>query len=159
MGQFISIETARLRPSQDFLKEGTLRFILTCISEGRVGDLPPSPIVRRGEGQDLIAIDGHNLVAIYDLLGLRCGVYVADSPSDFLTPEMADSLEGIESRNRDLSEKFESAFVDSCELANAGLRSFNDLREKYPYLESYARACAHFEAPRIGEAELARMLR
>lgn len=132
MGQFLNISPAQIQPSQDFLKEDTLRHILELINNGDENDLPPSPIVREGIGDGMyVAIDGHNLIAVYDYLGQHCHVYVANAADDSL-PLTDDNRDAILKRNRDLTEKFETSLEEAIQLKAAGISSFAQLRRSYP---------------------------
>lgn len=133
MGNFISLATAKIRPSQDFLKEDTVRYIFECLAAGDIESLPPAPIVRESDAEgEYIAIDGHNLIVVNDYLGKPCLVYVANSANDRLTE--AVNAEALEARNTDLSEKYELAYIKSNRLRQEGLNSFSQLRDKYPAL-------------------------
>lgn len=84
----LKIHPQKIKPSQDFLKEGTVRFILTCYSENKKDRLPPAPVVRKNpENGDYIAIDGHNLIAVRDFFDEECEVFVASHAGDELTEE------------------------------------------------------------------------
>lgn len=133
MGNFISLEATSIKPSQDFLKEKTVKYIFECIAAGDTDSLPPAPIVRRSNSDgEYIAIDGHNLLAVNDFLGKSCEVYVADSAYDKLTT--ANSAEALEARNNDLHDKYDSAYLEFIRLSREGLNSFSQLRDKYPLL-------------------------
>ncbi len=58
------VEAKTIIPSQDFLKPATVRFIFDCIKSGDLDKLPPEPIVRKDENGNLVAIDGHNILAV-----------------------------------------------------------------------------------------------
>ena len=125
MGQLLDIEPGKIAPSQDFLKEKTLRYIEACFREGRLGDLPPTPIVRHHPNKDgyYIAIDGHNLLATSHLRGEKCVVYVADSANDQLPGD--DTI--TKDRNRDLREKFALVPDIARELENKDITTIADL--------------------------------
>ncbi len=140
MGKLIKIKTSLIKPSQDFLKEKTIRHIGLLILENKLNDLPPAPIIRKHPSKEgYIAIDGHNLLAVKDLLNEECEVYIADSSNDKLEknnfPYSTD--EALESRNKDLEEKFETVLKDVDELAKKGVANFCDLRIKYEYLKNW----------------------
>lgn len=131
MGKFETVPAFQLLPSQDFLKENTVRFIFQCRREGNTDDLPPEPIVRHHpQKNQYIAIDGHNKIAVWDYAGEEITVYVVDSASDCLP---GDS-EAIAARNADLAAKFDSALTECDRLAARGMKSFIDLEGKYPEL-------------------------
>ncbi|MDP2103815.1 MAG: hypothetical protein Q8K26_02750 [Candidatus Gracilibacteria bacterium] len=137
MGKILKIHPRNIKPSQDFLKEGTVKFIFTCYSEDKKDQLPPAPVVQRSpDNGDYIAIDGHNLIAVKDYFDEECEVFVADHPEDELTENEfpGASPDGLASRNADLREKFESVVDDYKRLSEGGLDSFVRLREKYPDL-------------------------
>jgi hypothetical protein len=115
MGKYVTISTKEIQPSQNFLKEKTLEYILDCIEHGNTGALPPTPLARADQAGRYIAIDGHNLIAVYDYLGRTCQIYVADSPTDKL-PNDDGKQDGVEARNKDLLDKFESSLADSQRL-------------------------------------------
>lgn len=137
MWKILKIHPRKIKPSQDFLKEGTVRFILACYSENKKEQLPPPPVVRKNQENDgYIAIDGHNLIAVRDFFDEECEVFVASHAGDELTekdfPE--SSAEWLASRNADLRAKFDSVVDDYKRLSSDGLDSFARLREKYPQL-------------------------
>ena len=69
MGRLIKVKANEIIPSQDFVKEDTIGYILKCIVNNEEEKLPPTPIVRNNpNGPGYIAIDGHNLIIISDLL-------------------------------------------------------------------------------------------
>lgn len=143
MGNIIKINTNQIKPSQDFLKERTVKFILACFSENKKDMLPPTPIVKKdSEDGSYIAIDGHNLLAVYDLLGEEIEVYVARDENDELTEEVFSnfSSESLLSRNRDLKEKYN--FIE------AKKDSFSELRDKYPYLKDFETAKEYYQKNR-----------
>lgn len=139
MGKIICIEPQFIRPSQNFLKEDTVRFILKQVFTGQHERLPPIPIVRYySVTNQYIAIDGHNLLAVKDLLGEACSVYVPNSAQDEITVvEAPNSSEfAIRCRNKDLAEKFYSVLELKDKVEQQGIRSFQDLRMQYYALHS-----------------------
>ena len=122
------VNTQDVSPSQDFLKENTLRFILDCIKNGKEDELPPEPILRKDSDGNLIAIDGHNLLAVNGLLKRPTRVHIAEDATDGL-PETGDA--NI-TRNKDLAEKFELSLAERDRVAEEGVKSFADLTAKYP---------------------------
>lgn len=124
------VNPREIAPSQDFLKEKTTRFILEALRNGDEESLPPTPIVRKDEQGELVAIDGHNLLAARAHHGQLADVHLAES-SEHGLPEID---EASILRNKDLREKFESS-LEGRELARAnGVHSFDDLIAKYPEL-------------------------
>ena len=117
----------KILPSQDFLKPDTVKYILACIKSGELEKLPPSPIVRKDEAGNLVAIDGHNLIAVKLKLNEDIEVHLADSADDGL-PEDSDA--NIQ-RNEDLKHKFGSVVSESKRIQDAGIYSFNDLVARY----------------------------
>lgn len=117
-------------PSQNFLKEKTVRFILDCISNGRFDDLPPTPLVRADETGRLIAIDGHNLIAVKLFRNEPIDVIVAESAQDGLPP----ISEANKTRNQELLEKFDTVLAEQRRVENEGIKTFHDLLQKYPDL-------------------------
>lgn len=139
MGKIISLKTDKIRPSQDFLKEKTVIRILENYFKGRMNALPPIPLVRYvPEKDEYIAIDGHNLIALYDLIGEEMKVYVAESNDDYLTKDNfpESSEDSLQDRNSDLKDKFDLVIDDAEKVMKKGIVDFADLRGGYDYLES-----------------------
>lgn len=139
MSQIIKLKTSEIKPSQDFLKENTIKFILKNYFNNRRDLFPPIPLVRfNSNTNEYVAIDGHNLIAIYDLLGEEMDVFLVDNNQDFLKEENFpnSSKESLESRNNDLKDKFDIILQEVEKVKNSGLNSFTDLRKKYFYLEN-----------------------
>lgn len=128
MASEILVDVRDVSPSQDFLKERTVRFILECIENGREDELPPTPIVRKDEEGQLLAIDGHNLLAVMGQLGRQTLVHIAESADDGLPP----TSEANQARNDDLLEKYERSIEERGRVAVEGVTSFADLVAKYP---------------------------
>lgn len=126
----MKVSSEQLHPSQDFLKPGTVKFILECIENGDFERLPPDPIVRMGKNGELVAIDGHNLIAVRLHRGEEIEVHLAKSPEDGLPATSEANIQ----RNADLSEKFDFALAERTRLRKQGLNSFLDLIRKYPDL-------------------------
>lgn len=132
MGNFLKLPVSQIIPSQDFLKENTVRHIFQCLADGNTEDLPPTPIVRRHPIADVyIAIDGHNLLAVRDYRGEVVDVYVAESETDGL-PD--DGSASITERNAELLAKYDSALQEADRLTLQGIACFADLSQKYPEL-------------------------
>ena len=124
------VDPNKIAPSQDFLKEGTVNFILQCVKDGDYEQLPPNPIVRRDTEGKLVAIDGHNLLAVRAFYGQKQQVHIAESAEDGLIENSdADRL-----RNQDLRDKFESCLAARESVSSRGIDTFNDLISKYPQL-------------------------
>jgi hypothetical protein len=119
-----------IHPSQDFLKEKTVRYIFGCIADGRLDELPPTPLVRKDERGNFVAIDGHNLIAVRAFRNEPITVIVATSPQDGLPPVGDANTE----RNRELAEKFDTVLAERQRVEEEGIRSFFDLIKKYPDL-------------------------
>lgn len=124
------VSPSQIAPSQDFLKPGTVKFILECIENNRLNELPPNPIVRKDDEGNMIAIDGHNLIAVKHYLGQDVAVHVATSADDGL-PETS---EANVQRNRDLKEKYDSVLKVRVLLHQQNVDSFSDLLKLYPDL-------------------------
>jgi len=138
MGSFCYIDPRTVLPSQDFLKEGTVKFIVDCLSRGDLAKLPPPPMVRCVDfSQRLVAIDGHNLLAIKAITGENCLVYLANSPSDFIQADAAAS--GVSERNKDLNEKFSLAEIEARRLFACGVQNVMAIAEQYDSLVVYIR--------------------
>ena len=121
------VSPSDIAPSQDFLKEQTLRFIGDCIRKGQFDDLPPAPIVRKDTEGKLVAIDGHNLIAAKWWLEEDIEVHLAESANDGIAGVTEASLK----RNQDLSKKFEIVLSDVENIRQHGVKNFDDLCGKY----------------------------
>lgn len=128
----ILVDVRDVSPSQDFLKERTVRFILSCIENDQEDELPPTPIVRKDDEGRLVAIDGHNLLAVKGKLGRQTLVHVAESAEDGLPP----TSEANRTRNSDLAEKYELSLVERARVAAEGVTSFEGLVDKYSQIFS-----------------------
>jgi len=117
-------------PSQNFLKEKTVRYIFNCIAEGRLNDLPPTPLVRKDKNGELVAIDGHNLIAVHLFRNQPISVIVAESSRDGLPPTSEANI----TRNQELAEKFDTVLNERRVVEEEGIKSFFDLIRKYPDL-------------------------
>ena len=126
----MQVRPEQILPSQDFLKEKTIRFILECFRTGRIDELPPTPLVRHDEEGNLVAIDGHNLIAVRLHRNEPIDIIVVTSPEDGL-PETS---EANAARNRDLAEKYDTVLAEQRRVAAEGIASFGDLIAKYPDL-------------------------
>jgi hypothetical protein len=124
------VNSNKIRPSQDFLKPGTVQFIFDCIRSGNTDELPPTPLVRAGDDGELVAIDGHNLIAVRHFLKQKVEVIPATSASDGL-PETSEA--NIE-RNKELAAKYDTVLDEQHRVAGEGIASFDDLIAKYPDL-------------------------
>jgi hypothetical protein len=123
----MKISPKQLVPSQDFLKPHTVAFILECIHEGNLDQLPPAPIVREGKDGELIAIDGHNLIAVKLYRNEEIEVHLAKSRDDGLP---ADTEANVQ-RNKDLHEKFDFVLTERVRLHAEGIDTFQDLVDRY----------------------------
>ncbi|HTE57710.1 MAG TPA: hypothetical protein VK694_03115 [Verrucomicrobiae bacterium] len=124
------VSPEQIAPSQDFLKERTVRFIFACLHEGNADNLPPTPLVRKDEKGKLVAIDGHNLIAVRLFRGEDIEVVVVESPTDGLPP----TTEANVTRNRELAEKYDSALDKQRKVAAEGIVTFSDLIARYQSL-------------------------
>lgn len=122
---FISPE--KIAPSQDFLKERTVKFIFSCLRDGNTEDLPPTPLVRKDEKGNLVAIDGHNLIAARQFLGEDIEVIVAESSTDGLPPTTEANI----TRNEELAAKYDSVLEERRKVAAEGIVTFADLIARY----------------------------
>lgn len=117
-------------PSQDFLKPDTINFIFECIEKDELDKLPPMPIVRKDKNGDLIAIDGHNLIAVMYVLNEAIEVHVAKNANDGIQEiEEADKI-----RNQQLKAKFDIVLEDRKTVVARGRSTFKELVDKYPSL-------------------------
>lgn len=126
----MKVSAEQILPSQDFLKPRTVAFILECFASGKLEELPPSPIVRKDDSGNLIAIDGHNLIAVTLKRGEDIEVHLATSPDDGLEPTSEANIQ----RDKDLKEKYESVIADSKQLQQEDIRTFRDLVDRYAEL-------------------------
>lgn len=124
------VKPSTILPSQDFLKPDTLEYIFECIKNGNFDRLPPTPIVRRDASGNLVAIDGHNLIAVRLFLKEDVEVLIAESASPLLPP----INEANKMRNNELSANFDKVLEDRKNTIMAGIRDFQDLIDKYPQL-------------------------
>ena len=124
------VDPDTILPSQDYLKPGTVKFILACISNGESEKLPPTPVVRADSTGRLVAIDGHNLIAVMSKLGKKIDVHIAKSKTD----KLPDKNGANTSRNIDLSDRYDSVLSDQGKVSANGINSFSDLIAKYPDL-------------------------
>lgn len=115
-------------PSQDFLKPGTIKHIFESINCGKLDELPPSPIVRTDGDGHLVAIDGHNLIAVKAFLAEDIEVHIASSGDDGIEA----STEADAQRNTDLREKYDASVNAQERVSATGVKSFQDLISKYP---------------------------
>lgn len=121
------ISPAKIAPSQDFLKERTVTFIFSCLRDGNTEDLPPTPLVRKDDNGNLVAIDGHNLIAARQFRGEDIEVIVAESATDGLPPTSQANI----TRNEELAAKYDSVLEERQKVATAGIRTFDDLIALY----------------------------
>jgi len=75
--------------------------------------------------EEYIAIDGHNLIAVKDLLKESIEVYVAEHEDDFIFGEG----EAIEKRNKDLKDKFNFALSENRRIEKEGVLDFSSLKK------------------------------
>jgi hypothetical protein len=121
------VSPEQIAPSQDFLKEKTVRFIFGCLRDGNTDGLPPTPLVRKDEEGNLVAIDGHNLIAVRHFRGEDIEVIIAESSTDGLPP----TTEANVTRNEELVAKFDSVLDERRKVAAAGIVTFADLITRY----------------------------
>ncbi len=117
------VSPQQIAPSQNFLKEKTVRFIFACLRDGNTDDLPPTPLVRRDEEGNLVAIDGHNLIAMMLFRGENIEVIVAKSSTDGLPPTTEANI----TRNQELADKFDTVLDERRKVAAEGIVTFADL--------------------------------
>jgi hypothetical protein len=126
--QELSPET--ILPSQNFLKEKTVRYILDCIARRHLDELPPMPLVRKDKNGKLVAIDGHNLIAVRLFRKELITVIIATSSTDGLPPTTEANI----ARNQELAEKFDTVLDERHRVEQEGILNFTDLLQKYPDL-------------------------
>ena len=124
------ISPDQIAPSQDFLKAKTVGFIIECIRNGELDKLPPDPIVRKDDEGNLVAIDGHNLIAVKLHRNEDVNVHIALSADDGLPANSEANLQ----RNQDLKDKYDTVLVERDRLREEGISSFSDLMDRYPGL-------------------------
>ena len=123
MAEKKKIHPKDIKPSQNFLKERTIEYIRKCLDEERYEDLPETPIVAQ-VNDDLVTIDGHNLLSVYDELDRELDVWVVSSADD-VPDELAD-----DSREEALKTKFEYLEKMQQKVAAEDITSFAALRLK-----------------------------
>ncbi len=121
------ISPEKIAPSQDFLKERTVRFIFSCLRDGNTEDLPPMPLVRKDNDGNLVAIDGHNIIAVRQFCGDDIEVIVAESSTDGLPPTTEANI----TRNEELAAKYDSVLDERQKVAAEGIVTFADLIAQY----------------------------
>ena len=121
------ISPEKIAPSRTFLKERTVKFIFSCLREGNTEELPPTPLVRKDDEGNLVAIDGHNLIAVRQFRGEDIEVIVAESASDGLPPTTKANI----TRNEELAAKYDSVLDERQRVAAEGIITFADLIAQY----------------------------
>lgn len=124
MGEVLIVSPDDILPSQDYLDERSLYAIATSIKSSVFHNLPPRPIVREYNGR-YIAIDGHNLLAVYSYLGMKSTVHLAESHEDFIREPDADK------RNKELQEKFDISVPETRRVQDKGISTMADLVKDY----------------------------
>lgn len=124
------VSPEQILPSQDFLKPHTIGFILECIQNGELDRLPPDPIVREDDDGNLIAIDGHNLIAVKLYRHEDIDVYLAKSADDGLPATTSANVQ----RNVDIRDKFNTVIDERAIVKAKGIKTFQDLLERYSSL-------------------------
>lgn len=132
----MQVSPEQILPSQDFLKERTVRFIFECLNTGNVEDLPPTPLVRQDPEGRLVAIDGHNLIAVRYNRNEPIKVIVATSSTDGLPATSEANI----TRNQELADKYDTVLDEQRRVAAEGITSFGALIEKYPDLFAESQA-------------------
>lgn len=130
------VSPEKIAPSQDFLKENTVRFIFACLRDGNTDDLPPTPLARKDDEGNLVAIDGHNLIAVRQFRGEDIEVIVAESATDGLPPTTEANI----MRNEELAAKYESVLEERQKVAAEDIVTFADLIARYQPLFAEASA-------------------
>lgn len=139
MSKVVCLSTSKIKPSQDFLKEDTIKLILKNYFENRRDLFPSIPLVRFDyETNDYVVIDGHNLVAVYDLIGEDIDVFVVENSEEYLDDKNSSNSnkESLNDRNAELRKKFDLTLNEAKIVESEGIKSFKDLRDRYPYLKS-----------------------
>lgn len=132
-------------PSQNFFKEDTIEFIVDCIINKREERLPPNPVVRCAPAHRKYAvIDGHNLIAVYDMLNRPFNVHVAESSRDYANCNAQEIDAAARKRKSELELKFDTSLRDVIKTREAGIKSFTELRKKYHYMQNLQTAAEYF---------------
>jgi hypothetical protein len=126
----MKVSPESILPSQNFLKEKTVRFIIECLRTGNLDELPPTPLVRENSEGRLVAIDGHNLIAVRQFRGEEIDVIIAASAQDGLPPTSEANI----TRNQELADKFDSVLEEQERVATEGITGFDALITQYPEL-------------------------
>ncbi len=126
---FKTLKTSQIIPSQDYLKEGTVKFIVDCIEQGKTSELPPLPIVRPF-GDYYIAIDGHNLIAVMEHMNRDVKVFVVSTKND----KLPGTDDATQARNIELDQKFDGLEASMLETQKKGIHNFKGLVDKYSNL-------------------------
>ena len=129
---FKVLKTTKILPSQDFLKENTVKYILDCLKNNTLDKLPTTPIVRK-IGEDYVALDGHNLIAVMDYLGREVEVYVAATNKATLI----GSSQAVAARNKEIKDKFDHLPFALNITQEKGIFEFKDLVNKYAKLFNF----------------------
>lgn len=116
-------------PSQDFLKPETVKYIFRCIHSDQLELLPAPPIVAKINGT-YVAVDGHNLLAVYHYMREPIEVHVAKNRDDGID----ESIEGAKERNFNLKKKFALLLQARESAKQKGINTFADLISKYSTL-------------------------
>lgn len=117
------VNPADILPTQDFLKAGTVKYIFDCIADNNEAGLPSSPIVRKDSEGNMLAVDGHNLIAVRLALGEDIEVHLATSKIDGLAVKNQKDID----RNADLLEKYNQISELRAQTVLAGINAFQDL--------------------------------
>jgi nicotinamide mononucleotide adenylyltransferase len=142
MGTYCYVDPKKVLPSQDFLKDGTVRMITNALATGQLDRVPPPPIIRAvGFSTCPVAIDGHNLLAVKLLMGENCLVYLAEHSNDHLP--LSANEPAVSQRNRDLTEKFAASEDEARQLFAQGITGMPGLLTRYPDLADYVRQTLH----------------
>jgi hypothetical protein len=126
----MKVSPEQILPSQNFLKPGTVQFILRCLNTGKTEELPPPPLVVEDENGRMIAVDGHNMIAVSRYRGELVKVSIAKSATDGLPPTSAAN----DTRNQELADKYDTVLDEQRRVAAEGITSFDSLLSQYPEL-------------------------
>lgn len=123
----MKVKPQTILPTQDFLKPGTVAYIFNCIKSNHPEHLPPAPIVKKNEDGNLLAIDGHNLIAVKHYLKEDIDIHIASSRDEGI--EVKDQKD--EDRNTDLRAKFDQVDALREQTIKSGINTFDDLIFKH----------------------------
>ncbi len=136
MGDVIVVSPSIVRPTEIDLREDSLRGILSFYSNGREKEIAPPAVTIYNK--EYLTLDGHNRLAIADLLGISIPVYVADNFGDFMRPERFPLIDYkfLSEMNENIEMRFSYCAYTLNKLEDQGIFSFYQLRQRYGFMDS-----------------------